>query len=78
MTESWRSRDLPYVTLIEAADALGITADRLRHAANDRRDGIASNNALAGRLGIFRLAGGRDWMIPREALLAEIARRSEA
>lgn len=66
---------LPYVTLKQAAAALGVTADSLRHAAQDRRWGIASDNALAGRLGIKKLPGGRDWLIPRERLEAELARR---
>jgi hypothetical protein len=70
---SWRDRLLPIVTLIEAADALGVTADSLRQAAN-RRLGDASGHALAARLGVARI--GRDWLIPRDRLLAELERRS--
>lgn len=72
MGTDWRTRDLPYVTLIEAAEAMGITTSRLRHSMVDGPD---EGYALARRLGMFKLAGGRDWLIPRERLLAELARR---
>jgi len=68
----------PYLTLIEAAAALGVTPGRLRWAANHRRNGDASEAALAGRLEIQKLPGGRDWLVPRPALEAELARRSSS
>lgn len=65
------------VTLAEASRALKtISANSLRTAARNQRDGLASETALAGRLGMVRI--GRDWFIPRHRLLAEVARRDAA
>ena len=62
------------VTLAEASRALRtISANGLRSAARHQRDGLASATALAGRLGMRRV--GRDWLIPRDRLEAEVARR---
>lgn len=65
------------VTLVEATAALGLARDTLRGAARHARDGLASEeSALAGRLGMRRL--GRDWVVPRHRLDAEVARRQAA
>jgi hypothetical protein len=73
MSDDWQTREIPYVTLIEAAEAMGVTTARLRHSMVDGPD---EGGALARRLGMFKLAGGRDWLIPRERLLAELDRRA--
>lgn len=66
-----------WVTLTEASRALKtIKPQGLRTAAQQRRDGSASETALAARLGMRRF--GRDWLIPRDRLEAEVARRAEA
>lgn len=66
-----------WVTLAEASAALKTTTPNgLRAAARARRDGLASERALAARLGMRRV--GRDWLIPRDRLDAEVARRAEA
>ena len=63
-----------WVTLAEASRELRtISANGLRTAARNRRDGLASERALAARLGMRRV--GRDWLIPRHRLAAEVARR---
>jgi hypothetical protein len=65
---------IEWVTLTEASAALRtITPNGLRTAAQNRRDGSASERALAARLGMRRI--GRDWLIPRHRLDAEVARR---
>jgi hypothetical protein len=64
---------LQVVTLREAAAALGITAQTLKQSANNRRNGFASDRALAGRLGIVK--PGRDWLVPRSNLERELERR---
>jgi len=77
---AWLAAFLPpvdLVTLAEASRALGtIKPQGLRTAAQQRRDGIASEKALAARLGMRRI--GRDWLVPRDRLEAEVARRAEA
>lgn len=66
-----------WVTLTEASRALKtIKPQGLRTAAQNRRDGSASETALAARLGMRRF--GRDWLIPRDRLDAEVARRKAA
>lgn len=66
-----------WVTLAEASRALKtISPQGLRTAAQHRRDGSASETALAARLGMRRF--GRDWLIPRDRLEAEVARREES
>ena len=68
---------IEWVTLAEASRELRtIPANGLRTAARNRRDGLASERALAARLGMRRI--GRDWLIPRAALEAEVARRRRA
>lgn len=69
--------ELTWVTLEEAARALKtISAQGLRTAAANRRNGAASERALAARLGMRRV--GRDWLIPRARLDAEVRRRENA
>ena len=63
------------VTLKEAADALGVRPATLRWQANLRRDGFRSESSLPARLEIFKIQGGRDWLIPRAALERELVRR---
>lgn len=78
--DDWLSALVPpveLVTLAEASRALGtIKPQGLRSAAQQRRDGLASETALAGRLGMRRI--GRDWLIPRDRLEAEVVRRKDA
>ena len=60
-----------WVTLAEASRELRtISPNGLRTAAQNRRNGTASDRALAARLGMRRF--GRDWLVPREALDAEV------
>lgn len=73
---TWRTREMPYATLQEAADALGVRKSSLRLAHMRERDGLVTHNALAGRLRMEKI--GRDWYVPRDALLAELKRRGVA
>lgn len=62
-----------YFTLIEAAALLHTTPRALRQAAHARRDGLASDTGLAGRLGLIKPA--RDWLASKALVWREVDRR---
>jgi hypothetical protein len=67
---------LPFVTLKEAAAALGVKPDTLRHACQDDHGRAGEMAALARRLKAQK--PGRDWIVDRDALEAEVARRARS
>jgi hypothetical protein len=66
---------LPVMTLKDAAALLGIKPDTLRHAAQDDHGRRGEMAAIAKRLNARK--PGRDWIVDRDAVEAELRRRGQ-
>jgi len=64
--------DREWLTLTEAAAELGVTAQRIRQSKHDAW-WYEKANVLGSRLRMYK--PGRDWLVSRSSLDAEIARR---